>query len=153
MQASKDKPLDLGPYNLVELSVISSTQISSRVTSALSHLNPQDNAGHRLVCFRAKAGVASKLITIVEIVKRQLVSEKISVYQYNDMGSELVTIKSRPPNGTKPAVSDNDDEGTRNEEEGFQTMALPDTVRHLARSIDIPEQNLDRRAQAAFWVR
>ncbi|KAF2150602.1 hypothetical protein K461DRAFT_295865 [Myriangium duriaei CBS 260.36] len=130
MPASNDSPLDRDGLEIIELNVISSTQISSRVTAILSHLknSAQANSKQPLIRLTAKATVANKLITIVEIAKRQLASEQINVFQYNAMGSEIVTVK--PPNTKKSSKSEAESEDVDEDKDAFQTMAEPDKVRN-----------------------
>ncbi|KAI4853680.1 hypothetical protein E4T45_04236 [Aureobasidium sp. EXF-8846] len=78
-------------YSVLQLSVISSSSISNRTTSLTSHVKstPEDNKP-AVVALRAKAPVVNKLISIVEIAKRDLKDNGRKVYQYNALGSELV---------------------------------------------------------------
>jgi hypothetical protein len=113
-------------YDIKTLSVISSTQISSRTTAILSALSPDvpsDGEKPVIVRLTSQSRTASKLISIVEIAKRDLASNKLQCYQYNVLSSQMKEIprERRNPNGHKGnehAASDVDDD----DENAFQTM-------------------------------
>lgn len=120
---------DLEQYDLLSINVISSTQIANRVAAILAHLKLQNAAEATktpLVSLKARSRVINKLITIVEIAKRQSNAENVKIYQYNEMGSELVAVKT---NSDKAAAGADIDHAT-DEEPAFQTMPEPDKMHH-----------------------
>lgn len=139
MQLQQERPLGLERYNLLQFSVLSSTQITTRVSATLSHLKPAprptEDEKPTLVLLAGKPGVSNKLITIAEIVKRQLESEKTKVYQYNDLSMESVTAKAPQPK-TKASTTDPSAGNEDAEETAFQTMALPEKT-HAAPTLSI----------------
>ncbi|KAH0285895.1 hypothetical protein M436DRAFT_79070 [Aureobasidium namibiae CBS 147.97] len=97
-------------YAVLQLSVISSSSISNRTTSLINHIKsiPADNKP-ALVALHAKAAVANKLISIVEIAKRELKDNDQKVYQYNILGSELIQSTPAPKDAVdQDAMSDNE---------------------------------------------
>ena len=122
-----------GKYDLVKLSVLTSTQISSRTSAVVAKFSPSGDgiensdpatthAGNNngkpvIVALTAKANATNKLTSIVEIAKRDLVSKKIKCFQYNALSSEMVEIE-RKSKKRGDDESDSDD--------AFETMgAVP----------------------------
>ena len=104
-------------FDILRLSVISSTPIIDRVTAILDHLGSKtytEKPTPRVVLLAGKPGVSNKAISIVEIAKRELASQNITTYQYTKLTLEKTTIKSK---STKQLDDDND---------AFETMAAPD---------------------------
>lgn len=112
-------------YTLLQLSVISSSSISNRTTSLVTHIKstPADNKP-AIVALHAKASVANKLISIVEIAKRDLKENALKVYQYNALGSEL--IQTTPT--TKDATVQN---AMSDEEPAFEKVEQRTAVRNV----------------------
>ncbi|CAK4026585.1 hypothetical protein BTJ68_09657 [Lecanosticta acicola] len=96
MAAPRDgAPLPQENYNLVNLSVLSSTQISNRTSAVLSNLQAEDSDNQSrtpIVALTAKPKAAPKLISIIEIVKRDLASKNIKCFQYNALKTEYVRM-------------------------------------------------------------
>ncbi len=76
------------------VNVISSSSIKSKVDQLLAILvaNPSEHTKPAIVVFTAKPKVASKLITVVEIAKRQLAQSGQSYFQYTGLTSQMVEI-------------------------------------------------------------
>lgn len=112
-------------YTLLQLSVISSSAISNRTTSLIAHIKstPADSKP-AIVALHAKAPVANKLISIVEIAKRELKENGLSVYQYNALGSAL--IQSTP--ATKDATNQ---DAVSDEEPAFEKVDRTPAVRNV----------------------
>lgn len=112
-------------YTLLQLSVISSSSISNRTTCLIAHIKstPDDNKP-AIVALHAKAPVANKLISIVEIAKRELKENGLKVYQYNALGSEL--IQSTP--ATKDATNQ---DAMSDEEPAFEKVKQRTAVRNV----------------------
>lgn len=111
---------------LVKFSIHSSTQISSRTSAVLSNLQQQQpsnrttNEGGQkdnkptLVILTAKSKATSKLISIVEIAKRELAAQGVKCFQYNALTSELLDV---PRKKAKVGVG----KGSESED-AFETM-------------------------------
>ncbi|CAD0096115.1 unnamed protein product [Aureobasidium mustum] len=113
-------------YTLLQLSVISSSSISNRTTSLIAHIkNTPADSKPAIVALHAKAPVANKLISIVEIAKRDLKENGSKVYQYNALGSEL--IQSTPT--TKDATNQDD---MSDEEPAFEKVEQKTAVRNVS---------------------
>lgn len=112
-------------YTLLQLSVISSSSISNRTTSLITHIKstPADSKP-AVVALHAKAPVANKLISIVEIAKRELKKDGQRFYQYNALGSELVQSTPAP----KDAV---DQDAMSDDEPAFEKTEQKSTVRSV----------------------
>ncbi|KAF2719479.1 hypothetical protein K431DRAFT_251018 [Polychaeton citri CBS 116435] len=131
--------------SLKSLSVLSSTQISNRVTSILSHLSPlqegetaQPPADSNtpplppLVILTATQKSASKLISIAEIAKRELTLAGVKWFQYTALTSELVGVervaaRARVGQGVGghdegKSEGEAEEEEEEEEEDAFQSM-------------------------------
>lgn len=98
-----DEALLSEQYTITHYSIHNSTQISTRttaVTTLLGGASPdptlqQDSNGDTkppLVILTARSKAANKLISIVEIAKRETASKERPVYQYNKLSHEVVEI-------------------------------------------------------------
>lgn len=114
-------------YNLHSLSVLSSSKIRTRVTQTLAILSPplaaQDSKDN-LVLLHARPNAASKLISIVEILKRELSgSTSEQWFQYNVLEKKLAEKTTSRPNEGSP---DEDKNVTNSAEEiVFEAMKMP----------------------------
>ncbi|KAG9668081.1 hypothetical protein KCU99_g9999, partial [Aureobasidium melanogenum] len=112
-------------YTLLQLSVISSSSISNRTTSLIAHIKstPADSKP-AIVALHAKAPVANKLISIVEIAKRELKENGLKIYQYNALASELIETTHTTKDATnQDAMSD--------EEPAFEKVEQRSAVRNI----------------------
>jgi hypothetical protein len=136
--------------NVTDISVISSTQIKPKVSKiletlsafsfvALAHIKPN------VISARAKGPVASKMITIIEIAKREIAKAGGKWYQYSSLSQVVEEKKEKKSEAMKgkghilgrnlPAESDamavDDGEKEHGVEEGeeeecwFETMKTP----------------------------
>lgn len=98
-------------YNLIPLRISSSTQISNRTSAVLSHLQ-QATAQEKpaIVALTAPSKASSKLISIVEIAKRELGEKKC--FQYNALHTETIRLLDS-------GEADDDDDG---HEKAFEAM-------------------------------
>lgn len=136
-------------YATTTISVISSASIQKKATRALEvlalHETSKDTRmggqeGEKrdtLVVLHTKAKVASKLITIAEIVKREVGEKGGKWFQYNAVGSFVETLPAKPVPDTKAKSTSNDKHKTgtngteeaeadeEGEEESFETMKTP----------------------------
>jgi hypothetical protein len=129
-------------YDIHPISIISSTQITKKVTSALSTLSVFSSAIHvtkpSVVMMYAKASVASKMISVAEITKREIEAEGGDWYQYSRIQDleEVVPPKkgkgvAKQQGGGREAQRDheidtmqvNDDD--EDEDEAFELMKDP----------------------------
>lgn len=105
-------------HSLVHLNVSSAHQISNRTSAIISRLNPSekspDDQKTVIVALTAKAKAAGKLISVVEIAKRELAKDGVKCFQYTSLTSELVDIE-RNPKGSKEVDGEESDDA-------FQTM-------------------------------
>lgn len=83
-----------GRYVLVNLGVASGTQISSRTSTVVGKLTASGDDGTNLtvIALTAASKAAGKLISIVEIAKRDLATKGVKVFQYNSLSSRLTNI-------------------------------------------------------------
>ncbi|CAD0091412.1 unnamed protein product [Aureobasidium vineae] len=113
-------------YTVLQLSVISSSSISNRTTSLIAHIKstPGDSKP-AIVALHAKAPVANKLISVVEIAKRDLKENGLKVYQYNSLGSELI---QSTPSATKDATNQ---DAVSDDEPAFEKIEQRTAVRNV----------------------
>lgn len=90
-------------YDVHEIDVRPSAQISGRTTAVLAKLKAtaEPESKISIVALRAQAKSANKLISIVEISKRQFRANGAQVYQYAALSSEPTDIKRI----SKPALN------------------------------------------------
>lgn len=105
-------------YGLVKLNVASGTQLATRAAHVVEHLSKDEPA---VVSLSTPSRNANKLISVVEIAKRELKANNVSVFQYNALSSETVQVERKETDATKPmdgeranAADDSDD--------AFETM-------------------------------
>lgn len=111
-------------YDLVTLRVHQSTKIADRTQAIAAKLAGQADAP-AVVCLTARGKTANKLISIVEIVKRELAAQSVAHFQYNALTSELVDIpRGSPPQRTDAPPSDQaaDEPDGEDSDDAFQTM-------------------------------
>lgn len=117
-------------HEIIHISCQSNTQISAKATKIISALSPSKDAPTEpttaqkppLVILTAHSRWANKLISIVEIAKRDLEAKGVKVFQYNALSSEIVEVERKPrPKGLSAAPAAAED-GDASEDEAFQTM-------------------------------
>ncbi|KAF2220103.1 hypothetical protein BDZ85DRAFT_31843 [Elsinoe ampelina] len=129
-------------HSLLSLTILPSNPVSTRATSILKHLRsaPTSNKSKQPVLLRltARASAANKLITIAEIVKRQLATEGVKVFQYSVLGRETVTLPNKTDvkvkvKGKRGAVGGEAEAELDEEEDGeaFEVMAGKEKVRSV----------------------
>ena len=129
-------------HEITHISCQSNTQISPKATRIISTLStPKEDATTTteeeektsttnkkspLVILVAQSRWANKLISIVEIAKRDLEAKGVKVFQYNALSSEIVEIERKArPKGVDAAASTaaaDAEGGDGSEDEAFQTM-------------------------------
>ena len=91
-------------YNFLPMSILSSSKLESKITTLLKHINHFDFADANLkpgiAILSAKAGVASKLCSIVEIAKNAIVQEKGTWWQYSKLQGQMTPLKTKPSKRT-----------------------------------------------------
>jgi hypothetical protein len=123
-------------HDVTTMSIISSSHIQQKVTRALDILSEYPAvppAKPKVVMLHSKAAVASKMITIAEIVKREIAKAGGKWYQYNKL-NKIVEEKVEKAGSAKKEKSTGGDvsmteiggEGAGQEsEEEFETMKTP----------------------------
>lgn len=133
-------------HALTTLQIQSNTQISSRATAVISNLSNPGNTptttdttnetaptatnNPPLLILRAQARWSSKLISIVEIAKRDLLARGVVVWQYTALGEEMGEVERKAkPTGPATATTvgagdgqDDDGDDSEDEDGAFQTM-------------------------------
>jgi len=131
-------------YEVTSMNIISSSKIQSKVTTIIEKLgsfSPAATTKPNIVLLHAKGAMASKLITVVEITKREIAKAGGKWYQYNVLGQILApqeekfaimkglryTLGPKPDADTDSMeVDTKEDSQTINEEETtFETMKTP----------------------------
>lgn len=120
-----DEALLSQKYDLVKVHVTGSTQISKATVTIISKLGtPSAKDKQVIVMLTAKARSANKLISVVEIAKRELATSDTKYFQYNALGSELIETARKPKNsadGVEPPTKEGDDES----DDAFEAMGTP----------------------------
>ncbi|KAI4131682.1 MAG: hypothetical protein LQ338_001083 [Usnochroma carphineum] len=104
-----------GQYDFSTMSVISSSKINHKVKALIDRVEKftfaDVNAKPGVVILEAKAEVASKMISIVEIAKGDIAKRGSKWYQYSELRSELLHVKpkqkQRPQGGRTLADVEN----------------------------------------------
>ncbi|KAG9234369.1 hypothetical protein BJ875DRAFT_509806 [Amylocarpus encephaloides] len=127
-------------HDISVLSIISSSKISKRVTTTLSVLAQPPAippAKPSVVMLHARADSVSKLISVVEIAKREIGSRGGKWFQYNALHQAVKAKKEGVKGGDKGQGEENgedmdededEDEGEKSDgevEEGFEKMKTP----------------------------
>ena len=111
-------------HDTIRISCQSNTQISSKATKIISALSAPKDAENAtkpaLVILVAQSRWANKLISIVEIAKRDLESKGIKVFQYNALSSEVVEVERKPKPKDVGAAATED--GDASDDNAFQTI-------------------------------
>ena len=88
-------------YNFKNMSIISSSKLESKIRTLLQHVSSFDFADTKtkpgVAILSAKASVASKLCSIVEIAKKAIIQEKGTWWQYNKLHGEFMQLKTKQP--------------------------------------------------------
>ena len=125
-----------GTHDVTSMSIISSSKIEQKVTRALQILSEYPAippAKPKAVMLHSKAPVASKMISIAEIIKRELVKNSGKWYQYNKLGEVVEEKKDKDGGRGKEKNTGEDVSMTENgsgdaenaSDEEFETMKTP----------------------------
>ncbi len=123
-------------HGVTTMSIISSSHIQQKVTRVLDILSEYPAvppAKPQVVMLYSKAAVASKMITIAEIVKREIEKAGGKWYQYNKLNKVVEEKVQRAGSAKKEksttgdvSMAENGDDGAGKEsEEEFETMKTP----------------------------
>lgn len=131
-------------HNVLALSVLSSTQIRKRVSSATSHLLDK-SAESRAILLHARPADVCKMITVAEQCKRVLGEQAQAWYQYNelfDLPPEAKKKKKNTPERIdveEGAEEDSDSDGGAFEamESRFEQAVLPPPRVRTSKSLRI----------------
>lgn len=112
-------------YDLVRLNVASGTQVSTRTADVVENLS-KTSAPNKPVVIRlcTSSRNANKLISIVEIAKRELKANDMSIYQYNALSSETIQVEREQKKSNAAPNGKNDGAGEAEEgsDDAFETM-------------------------------
>lgn len=115
-----------GRYDLVTFGVVGGTQISSRTSAVVGKLSTTPSTDGEtkptVIALTATSKVGGKLISIVEIAKRELVARGIKVFQYNALSSRMTDIPRHPKstqNGDVPGPANAEESGS---DDAFEVM-------------------------------
>ncbi len=87
-------------YNFTMMSILSSAKINDKVRKLLlrvdnfSFADPKSKPG--IVVLHAKAGVTSKMVSIVEIARQEVERGKGKWWQYSKVDGQIVALKAKP---------------------------------------------------------
>lgn len=112
-------------YDLVKLNVASGTHVSTRAADVVKNLS-KTSAPDKPIIVRLSTSSrnANKLISIVEIAKRELKAQNVPTYQYNALSSETIQVEreqkksSQATNGNTEGTGEADD----GSDDAFETM-------------------------------
>jgi hypothetical protein len=139
---SRQSELPTIPHDARSMSIISSSHIQQTVARALEVLSRDPETaptGSRVIMLHSKAPVASKMVTIAEIAKREIARAGGKWYQYNKVEQTMVEQKNGPKEASSKAGKDKvsaggtpradvaEGEGSESEEDttAFETMKTP----------------------------
>ncbi|KAM0519476.1 hypothetical protein ACHAPE_003650 [Trichoderma viride] len=108
-------------HNVLALSVISSTQIRKRVSSATSHLLDK-TSNSRAVLLHARPADVCKMITVAEQCKRTLGEQGRAWYQYNELFDLPAEARKRKSASKKADLEEVDDDESDSDDNAFETM-------------------------------
>lgn len=113
-------------YNLLPASVISSSKIRQRTTSATEHLLSIEGTNKpRVILLHARTDCLSKLITIVETTKRVLGQEGKAWWQYNQLFEQSERAEKKKKDVVEETMLEKGNVDAEEEEEEdsyFETM-------------------------------
>ena len=91
-------------YEVITMSILSSSKIEQKVRNLLLRLSHLDDAKTKakptVVMLHAKGDVAGKMVSIVEIAKAEMRKEDEKLYQYNGLHGETSELKVKKPERT-----------------------------------------------------
>lgn len=117
-------------YTLTKLNVNGSTQISKATTTIISKIGSQrSDEKPNIVVLTAKARYANKLISIVEIAKRESAASSAKCFQYNALSSVMTEVARNSEKSEQEGEDESDD--------AFETMGAPNLASTKKRAVPI----------------
>ena len=154
-------------YNFLPMSILSSSKLESKISTLLKHVNHFDFADVNLkpgiAVLSAKAGVASKLCSIVEIAKDAIAQEKGTWWQYSKIHGQMIPFKTKPPKrtGGGKTVAEWEQEQARSRDEAAAERDRGDEIAkqgHDRKTIDDEDvemddafENMKPPKKSSFW--
>ncbi|KAL9631777.1 MAG: hypothetical protein Q9164_005708, partial [Protoblastenia rupestris] len=113
-------------YTITTMSILSSAKMSQKISLVLERIGKSTSAALKLkpgaVVLYAKAAVVSKMISIVEIVKKEIEREGGKWWQYSKLEGRIEALKIKKPKQAKSVRSvDNAEEKSRGNADGNQS--------------------------------
>jgi len=125
------------PSSIPTLSIISSHSISKKTTRCLATLfppQPPTTPSALAVALVAKSTVASKAITIAEIVKRRINTQGEAWFQYTKLEGIMVELKA-------PGKSKKEGKGKNKDQKGSQVEKTEENGTRTGQGEDIDEED------------
>ena len=136
MQANEEALAE--KYDLIKLSVISSSAISNRTTKIIEKLqNANVDGKPNLIVLTSTARTASKLVSVVEIAKRELAKTGKKCFQYNALSSQMTEIERNGNQGANGSKAVEGGEDGSESEDAFQTMGAQPKVGKKKRLVPV----------------
>lgn len=92
-------------YDISTMSIISSSKIETKVKTLLARLEnfswANKDGKPAIVVLSAKAAVAGKMVSVVEIAKREIETQKAKWWQYSRVYGQITELKEKPGKGPK----------------------------------------------------
>ena len=113
-------------HKFITVTVISSSKIEAKVKQLLAHLSRKDGTSAReriVVILRSKAAVTSKMVAIIEIVKKQLAKDHLKTWQYSRLEGVVEDFKDKArciSHGTIEGVNRDRETGEVDEDDGSE---------------------------------
>ena len=117
-------------YTFVKLNISGSTQISKATTTVVSKIGiPSVDEKPIIIVLTAKARYANKLISVVEIAKRESAASSAKYFQYNALSSEMTEVARDSKRSEQEGEDESDD--------AFETMGAPNLTSTKKRAVPI----------------
>lgn len=130
MASEHESSLD-STYNVLRLGVASGNKIANRTSQVVKHLLQPAGEKKAITSLRAKAPVANKLISAVEIAKRDLAQNGHKVYQYSVLSMETVTVREKQPVSKYGQQTRSDGGSEEEEEDAFEVMGEKEKTQQM----------------------
>ena len=138
-------------YDFTPMSILSSAKMERKIGNVLDRVNKfsftDTKAKPGVVILHAKADVASKMIGIAELAKREMEKDKGKWYQYSKIESQ-VTEKKRGLEGSERAVPGKtlgEWENHRQSNSGQEQTSRPDPAQQPQRDAMMIDQEQERK--------
>ena len=132
-------------YAFATMSISSSSKIAQKVRALRTHLEKFSFADLKakpgVVALYAKANMASKMISVVEIVKREVEKEGGRLYQYSLLDGLLQELKEKKPSVEKPEATPATDGKTLREWQVAQDNSVEVPLQSATTDVEMGEQD------------